>query len=448
MPEIPAGAQIFDVVFHPRFSTVYTGLLTGHIKAFSYDDQGNHKQAFSLRPSKKSCRGLALDDDGSHLYAVGKSKALNIIDTVTEGIDIVAKAHDSPINRVKHLMPWILATGDDEGVIKLWDTRQKQCTRTYTQHFDYISDFLWLQDKKQLVATSGDGTLSIMDVRSKKPEPIAQSEDQEDELLSIVAIKGGTKVVVGTQLGILSIFNRSSGWGDCVDRVPGHPLSVDALCTLPALLPNVDTASTILTGSSDGYVRAVQILPTKLLGVVADHGEWPIERIAIGGGEGQLTLDQEDEGTNAKPEKSKKDESLESDDEEAEVEERQSQHGRWWVGSVGHEDVLRMTDLEGFFRDKEKDDESGKRALGMAVGEGDSDTGDGASEKDPENEPEGEASGSVIPTQDSDGDDSAEDSDEPKVKKRKRKPEKDPLTVKKKKGKNSVAVEGTFFDDL
>lgn len=37
---------------------------------------------------------------------------------------------------------------------------------------------------------SGDGTLSVMDVRSKNPEPFAQSEDQEDELLSIVAIKG------------------------------------------------------------------------------------------------------------------------------------------------------------------------------------------------------------------------------------------------------------------
>jgi hypothetical protein len=37
---------------------------------------------------------------------------------------------------------------------------------------------------------SGDGTLSVMDVRSKRPDPVAQSEDQEDELLSIVAIKG------------------------------------------------------------------------------------------------------------------------------------------------------------------------------------------------------------------------------------------------------------------
>ena len=36
---------------------------------------------------------------------------------------------------------------------------------------------------------SGHETLSVIDVRAKKSEPLAQSEDQEDELLSIVAIK-------------------------------------------------------------------------------------------------------------------------------------------------------------------------------------------------------------------------------------------------------------------
>ena len=37
--------------------------------------------------------------------------------------------------------------------LKLWDPRKQDAIRTYTQHFDFISDFMWLQDKKQLVAT-------------------------------------------------------------------------------------------------------------------------------------------------------------------------------------------------------------------------------------------------------------------------------------------------------
>lgn len=111
MPEISVGAQIFDLVFHPSHSTVYTGLLTGHVKAYSYDDAGNHKRAFSVRPSKRSCRGLAINQDGTNLYAVGKSKALkcvyrktclskrtngsrSIIDTTTESVETRAGAHE------------------------------------------------------------------------------------------------------------------------------------------------------------------------------------------------------------------------------------------------------------------------------------------------------------------------------------------------------------------
>jgi len=74
----------------------------------------------------------------------------------------------APINRVHHLLPWLISTGDDDGVVKLWDPRKVESVRSYHHHFDYITDFLWLEDKKQLVATSGDGTLSVMDVRSKK----------------------------------------------------------------------------------------------------------------------------------------------------------------------------------------------------------------------------------------------------------------------------------------
>jgi hypothetical protein len=93
----------------------------------------------------------------------------------------------------------------------------------------------------------------------------------------------------------------------------------------------------------------VQILPTKLLGVVADHGEFPVERIAVGEGEGSPA----DEDT-AKDTKVK---AALNADEDAEEEEALSRGKRWWVGSVGHDDILRLTDLEGFFKESAKDEE-------------------------------------------------------------------------------------------
>ncbi|KAJ3529736.1 hypothetical protein NMY22_g8874 [Coprinellus aureogranulatus] len=309
---------------------------------------------------------------------------------------VAERTSSAPINRVKSLMPWMVATGDDDAM----GSETTRSCETYTQHFDYISDFLWLPDKKQLVSTSGDGTLSVMDIRSKKPEPIAHSEDQEDELLSIVAIKGSTKILVGTQIGVISVFNRNKGWGDCVDRIPGHPLSVDALCNVPAGIDGVDYESTVLTGSSDGYVRAVQILPTKLLGVVADHGEFPVERIAVGeGAEGNSEQDTEEEtshDTKVKP-------SVDAD-EDAENEDNLSREKKWWVGSVGHDDVLRLTDLEGFFRESAKDDQE----LEADDDDEDSDLDDG----DLDAEAENQGPSAIVDVQKGDDDEWSDEEDE------------------------------------
>ena len=98
----------------------------------------------------------------------------------------------------------------------------------------------------------------MIDIRSSKAVPLSVSESQDDELLSCVAIKGyvglplplpsvnrpvwdspeksrfmcadvgftfiissGTKVLTGSSMGILSVWDRSKGFGDCVDRIPG-----------------------------------------------------------------------------------------------------------------------------------------------------------------------------------------------------------------------------------
>lgn len=79
MPDIPCGGQIFDFAFHPNRPIVYTGLLTGEVKAFGYDEQGNHNSLFVCKPSKKSCRSLELNTSGEKLWSVGKAKTLQCV---------------------------------------------------------------------------------------------------------------------------------------------------------------------------------------------------------------------------------------------------------------------------------------------------------------------------------------------------------------------------------
>ena len=65
--------------------------------------------------------------------------------------------------------------------------------------------------------------------------------------------------------------SKNVKWEDHSDRFSGHPQSIDAL-------QKIDE-DTIITGSSDGLLCVGQILPDKLLGVIVDHNGFPVEEL-------------------------------------------------------------------------------------------------------------------------------------------------------------------------
>ncbi|KZT43434.1 WD40 repeat-like protein [Sistotremastrum suecicum HHB10207 ss-3] len=393
MPDIPIGNQVFDLVFHPKQDFVYVGTVAGEIKGFSYDAEGEYQEKLSIRPTMRSCRGLDMSVDASKLYSVGKDKIFHILDAETgKTVEQRANAHESSINRIATLNEHTIVTGDDEGVIKFWDPRKPEAIRSFEHHFDFISDFHYLPVKKQLITTSGDATVSVIDIRSNKKDPLAHSEDQEDELLSIVPIKKASRFVVGTQLGTLLVFNQAKGWADSVDRVPGHPSSVEALCPFPG------ADNVILTGSSDGMIRALQLYPTKLLGVIADHGEFPIER---------LKLDRESR----------------------------------WLGSVSHDNILKMTDVKDAL--EESDGEGEEEGKGKGV---DLDAEDALDKDSSDDEAQNE--GEEAEEKESDSGSDSEDEPVKESKKRKKKKNPDPLGTKKKKNPLEGTGDPSFFAGL
>ena len=143
----------------------------------------------------------------------------------------------------------------------------------------------------------------------------------------------------------------------------------------------------------------MQLFPTKLLGVIADHGEFPIERIAVDrGGDGR------------------------------------------WVGSVGHEEVLKLTDLKDVFEAEGDDGEVDTEAR-EAESQGNDIYEVSRDEEDEDVEP-----GEGIVSQEDNG--SGGDSDVPHAQKKRKRKEKDPLAGRKKKGRNQVDADSTFFSGL
>ena len=113
--------------------------------------------------------------------------------------------------------------------------------------------------KEMLVSASCDGTLGVYDLR--KPELFAMSDNFEEDLTSVCLAKDGKKVLAGTSEGIINLFSWGD-FGDCNDRIVGHPGSIDAMVAYDE--------DTILTGCEDGLIRAVSILPNKIVSILSD----------------------------------------------------------------------------------------------------------------------------------------------------------------------------------
>ncbi|KAJ2785013.1 WD domain repeat-containing protein 55 [Coemansia interrupta] len=261
---------VIDVALCPTNNIVASSLITGHVFVHKYSVDGNER-LFRQKIHKKSCRSVCFSDDGALLYTASKDRSWQAIDVET-GVQkmCVDGAHDKSVNLIRYVNEQIVATGDDTGAVKLWDTRKNKPAFAYNEHVDYISDMVFNADKRHLLASSGDGCLSVYDVRKAKPYQV--SANQDDELLSIALMRGGKKVVVGETDGVLGIFSYDQ-FADVSDRFPGHPQSIDTICKL--------TEDMCVTGSSDGLLRIVQLFPHKLVGVAGDHDSLPVEKVVL-----------------------------------------------------------------------------------------------------------------------------------------------------------------------
>lgn len=132
---------------------------------------------WTTRPSQKSCRGVAFSSDSRDLWTIAKDGSIFCLDVERGGEPKLAwkKAHAAAPSRLLPLDTnsisahgQLLATGDDDGVVAIWDPRRpfkgqvvseppsdegamtamssSSAVRTYSHHYDWITDMLWCQN--------------------------------------------------------------------------------------------------------------------------------------------------------------------------------------------------------------------------------------------------------------------------------------------------------------
>ena len=128
-----------------------------------------------------------------------------------------------------------------------------------------------------LVTTACDGMLGVFDLR--KPELYAMSDCFEEDLNALCVMKNGTKVVAAAADGIANIFTWD-WFGDCNDRIVGHPAGIETMVKFDE--------DTIITGGEDGLVRAVSVLPNRVLAILGDpldiaedNSSFPIKKVSL-----------------------------------------------------------------------------------------------------------------------------------------------------------------------
>ncbi|XP_072170807.1 WD repeat-containing protein 55-like isoform X2 [Diadema setosum] len=257
--------------FHPKGNMLAAGLIDGSINIYSYSAEEPNEELLLEEVHQKACRALAFSDDGQSIFSVSKDKSVSKLDIASGKVgQCIEKGHEHPIYCLALVDENLIATGDDDGHLKVWDMRTPRAVMEMRENEEFISSLTVGRDKKILLATSGDGTLSSFNVRRRRFD--LQSEHVNSELLSSALVKKGQKVICGASDGALNIFNWGE-FGNISDRFPGHHSSID--CCVPV------TDNILCTGCIDGTIRAVHVLPNRFLGIVGDHNDLPVESMAV-----------------------------------------------------------------------------------------------------------------------------------------------------------------------
>lgn len=264
----------FDITCHPSNDLTAVCNIEGEILLLKANDD-DIKVVDTLKHHSDSCRRAIFSDD--KMLSISSDGAMLVWDTLS--CKVISKhEHDNALYSICEVRDnQVFATGDDEGVIKMWDLRKQAAPLVMAQpeHDNFISSLAVDESGSTLLAASGDGRVSVWNSRQRKL--IARSDECDSALLTCSIVRSGTKAVCSDTEGVLNVYSWGD-WGDISDRIP-----VQEGVSIDSVLKYSDEV--VLLGCEDGVIRATTLFPHVPLTHLGDHAGNGIEGLAMSGSE-------------------------------------------------------------------------------------------------------------------------------------------------------------------
>ncbi|KAE9543907.1 hypothetical protein AGLY_001885 [Aphis glycines] len=271
-PPIFPGTTIGALSFlpDPNINIIALGLSNGIIKMYTYDDV-DHKYLREIDDVHlNKVTVLEFNETGKYIYSACKNKCVSVSDVETGQLKVCFKeAHTaglvSFVTALSFIDENLFATGGTDGVVNVWDVRANGCRFSLKKSEDSINSMITINDSNNqptLASTSDDGTLTIIDLSTKKV--VVQSEPYKSALTSCVTMKQKTKVVCGTGVGSLITFNTTD-FSVFNEEFPCF--NKDAAVT--KLVPLTDNV--VISALDNGNIRATHLFPNYYSRVIGHH---------------------------------------------------------------------------------------------------------------------------------------------------------------------------------
>ena len=222
------GAKVLCAALHaaPQVDLIVVGFSSGVFGLYELPDF-NHIHSLSI--SQKRINSVAISPNGSWLaFGCEKLGQLLVWEWQSESYILKQQGHFYDINHLSYSADGaIVATGGDDGKLKLWNTLSGFCFVTFDNHTAPITATAWTNQGNVIVTSSMDGTVRAFDlVRYRNFRTMTTPTPAQ--LVTLAVDPSGEIVCAGSQ-DPFQIYVWSMQTGKLLDVLSGHEGPLSAL---------------------------------------------------------------------------------------------------------------------------------------------------------------------------------------------------------------------------